>query len=181
MQQSERLLGKAVQSETRFISDFKRKVSQQNSQYTHAITQKAPWCTHQKWKKGKPQTGAIMVLITLLCWGKKTVLSLFQRHQIGVPGVYKRGFPVNPLAEIKRKKYSLHKSGTPVIEKCNCKNVEIKSASTDRAGFFDPPPPSNRPNIKGEGVNVTYKAAPQKWPITLTRGCRGQTAATPLY
>ena len=41
MQQSERVQGKAVQSETGFISDFKRKGSQQKSQYTHAITLKS--------------------------------------------------------------------------------------------------------------------------------------------
>lgn len=157
MQQSERLQGKAVQSETGFISDFKRKVSQQNSQYTHAITQKAPWCTHRKMKEREASNWSHNgVNYFAFVGGEKNILSLFQHHQKRCPGsVYKRGFPLNPFAEIKRKKMWSSKSGTPVIEKYSLKSNQSQHGFSTRLC-----PPTGQ--ISREKVWI--------WPIRLLLG-----------
>lgn len=133
--------------------------------HTHAITQKSPLMHPPKnERKGRPQTQAIMVLITLLVLGEKQSI-YFSTIKNGVLGAFiKEVSPSVLLLKYKEKKIKMKcsKSGTPVTEKSSFQ--------------------SNQPTrLRGEGVKLTHEAAPRKWPIPLTGGRRGQAAATPLY
>lgn len=68
--------------ETRLNSDFQGNGSQQNTQYTQVITQKAHWHTHNKSEeRERARTGTLIVLITVSLIGVNYVSSEIQYRE----------------------------------------------------------------------------------------------------